>query len=356
MENTAIDYFKLWPKIDLHRHLEGAMRINTIRDLAVAAKLHLPYEDTDAFSALFMVTPDDERSLTKFISKFTWLRKLISDREVLARITFEAIEDAALDNVKYLELRFNYYALINRGLQARDIMQGLSEGISYARHKYDIDVGLICGIGRDLPVECAHQTVEFAVNNLGNGIVAVDLMNDERFPPEPFEHAFKKALAAGLFATAHAGEAAGPENIIQSINLLGATRIGHGTHIFWDDEAAKLALERNVMIECCLTSNVQTGAVDNLRNHPFSELLNLKIPVSLNTDDPGVSAINLSHEYWVARDHLDVSENNLKNVLLNSVQHIFRPECMERLHEKLEAYFCKEVMSSYDCNQETHRN
>lgn len=339
--------FEEWPKIDLHRHLEGAMRMDTIYELAKRENLQLPYEDADAFRAQFTVTPKDERTLKKFISKFIWLRQLIGDREALARIAFEAVEDAALDNVVYLELRFNYFPLINRGIPADDIMCALDEGVALARSKYDIDVGLICGIGRDLPVECAEQTVEFAIKNRQNGIVAIDLMNDESFEPGLFVHAYQRAREAGLFATAHAGEAAGPENIIKSIRQLGAQRIGHGTHILWDHEAVKAALEQNVMIECCLTSNVQTGAVKEIKDHPFCELLKLKIPVSINTDDPGVSAIDLSHEYRVARERLGISMSDLKSILTGTVRHIFRPECRAGLYKKLETFFSPKAGDSY---------
>ena len=338
--------FEDWPKIDLHRHLEGAMRLDTIYELAKRENLKLPYADADAFRAMFTVAPDDESSLKKFISKFIWLRRLIGDREALARITFEAVEDAALDRVAYLELRFNYFALRNQGISAADIMRALNEGIALARSKYDIDVGLIAGIGRDMPLACAWQTVEFAIGNMQNGIVAIDLMNDESFPPEPFAEAFKRARDAGLLATAHAGEAAGPENITKSIRLLGARRIGHGTHIFWDSEASKAALEQNVMIECCLTSNVQTGAVSELKEHPLRGLMELEIPVSLNTDDPGVSAIDLSHEYRVASHDLGLSVGDLKRVLMGTVQHIFRPECRGGLQKKLEVFFASQAVDA----------
>ncbi len=331
--------FYHWPKIDLHRHLEGSMRIETIRELAMREKLDLPYGDEEAFNAEFRVIESDERTLVRFISKFIWLRKLIADKEVLARLTYEVVEDAALDNVKYVEVRFNHYHLMKRGIAEEDIVKALNEGIDLARKRYDIEVGLICGISRELPAECADSTVDFAVRYMDQGIVAVDLMNDERYAPELFVRQYEKARAAGLHATVHAGEAAGPINIVNAIQLLGAERIGHGSHIFWGEDADKVALDHNTMIECCLSSNVQTGAISDIHEHPINGMRELGIPVSINTDDPGVSDISLTNEYHVASEVLGISPEALKGILLNTADHIFRPELTGMLKNKIETYF-----------------
>jgi adenosine deaminase len=331
--------FRDWPKIDLHRHLEGAIRIDTIRELALREQLELPYADRDAFNAVFRVTEQDERSLIQFISKFIWLRKLIADQETLARLTYEAVEDAALDHVIYLELRFNYSQLLRRGIPGGDIGRALVEGVDLAQKKYPIDVGLICGISRELPLACAEDTVDFAIRHAENGIVAVDLMNDESYPPELFGKPFERARAAGLHATVHAGEAAGPLNIVNAIRLLGAERIGHGTHILWGEGAAQVARSHNAMIECCLTSNLQTGAIDEIHQHPIVALRQGGIPVCLNTDDPGVSDIDLTHEYQVAHADLGIGPDELREILSRTVEHIFRPDLKAKLKNKLDTFF-----------------
>lgn len=331
--------FHDWPKIDLHRHLEGSMRIATIREMALREKLELPYEDQEAFNAEFKMTEDDENTLVQFISKFIWLRKLIADKEVLARITYEVVEDAALDNVRYLELRFNHYHLMKRGIAEEDIIKAINEGVGLARERYHIDVGLICGISRELPPEITDSTVDFAIRYMDRGIVGIDLMNDERYGPELFISQYEKARAAGLHATVHAGEAAGPINIVNAINLLGAERIGHGTHIFWGEEADKLALDHNTMIECCLSSNVQTGAISDIHEHPIIKMREMGIPVSINTDDPGVSDINLTNEYHVAADVLGISPETLQKILLETTDHIFRTDLKAELRTEIESYF-----------------
>jgi adenosine deaminase len=331
--------YRDWPKIDLHRHLEGSMRLSTIRELAVYKGLELPFNDEAAFKAEFQFSDSDVRSLSKFISKFIWLRRLITNADDLSRITYEAVEDAALDNVKYLELRFNYFQLVKRGLDSRDIMRALNKGIEKAKDKYDIEVGLICGISRELPVDCAEKTVDFAIHNIENGIVAIDLMNDESYPPDIFTEQFKKAREAGLYVTVHAGEAAGPINIVNSIMLLGADRIGHGSHMFYGEDADKIALDKNVLIECCLTSNIQTGAIEDIHNHPIKKMNALGIPTCICTDDPGVSDIDLTHEYCRAEAELGLSPDELSNILMRTIDYIFRPELKAKLKKELNSYF-----------------
>jgi|Cm1ome_4_1110797.scaffolds.fasta_scaffold05661_2 adenosine deaminase len=318
--------YKTVPKIELHRHLEGAMRLSTIRELALRAGLLLPYEDERAFRAVFQVSPGEERTLVQFLTKFVWLRRLLKNRETLERITFETVEDAALDGTRYVEIRFNYSRLAENGLSDEEIIGGICDGVKRAEEMYPIRVGLICGISRELPVDCAEKTVDFAIANQANGIAAIDLMNDERFPPALFGRPFARAREAGLHITVHAGEAAGPESILAAIRELQAERIGHGTHILEDPEALRLVAERNVFVECCLTSNVHTGAVPTMCAHPLPALRMNQIPFCLNTDDPGVSDITLSGEFSVAQESFGLSEAELRDMQLTAVDYIFRDD------------------------------
>lgn len=327
--------YQTLPKVDLHRHLEGAIRLQTIRELALREGLDLPYEDERAFRAAFQVVDGEERTLVHFLKKFVWLRRLITSREALERITFEAVEDAAFDGVRYLELRFNYSRLALNGLPDMEIMAGIRDGAARGESLYPIRVGLICGISRELLVEEAEKTVDFAIANRKNGIVAIDLMNDERFPPELFAKPYARAREAGLHTTAHAGEAAGPESIIAAVRGLQVERIGHGTHIMEDPAAMRLAAEQGTFIECCLTSNMQTGAVLNLSSHPLPELRRAHVPCCLNTDDPGVSDITLSGEFSVAHETFGMEAADLQQMQMNAVEHIFRDDVKPWLRNEL---------------------
>ena len=331
--------YRNWPKIDLHRHLEGSLRLSTIECLGRGLDLALPYGDKYALRKLFTIVEEDEKSLKQFLTKFTWIRKIISNQEILERITFEAIEDAALDNIIYLELRFNYSALICSGLTSQEILNGITNGINEAKMKYDIEVALICGISRDLPVEHAMATVDFAIQNRHKDVVAIDLMNDERFAPGLFVKPFQRAYEGGLEATAHAGEAGPAQNIIDSVNELHVTRIGHGARILQDELALKLVKEKQILIECCLSSNVQTGAIHAIEEHPILELIENGVPVSINTDDPGVSDITLSGEYSFAEKQFYLNSEILRKILLDSTNYIFKPECAMKLRTEINKYF-----------------
>lgn len=323
------------PKIDLHRHLEGALRLSTVRELALSEGLTLPYEEEAAFRAVFQVSDGEERTLKQFLTKFTWLRRLITSRETLERIAFEAVEDAAQDGILYLELRFNYAQLSLKGLSDREIMGGIEDGVTRGEAAFPIRVGLICGISRELPLEHAEKTVDFAIAHQARGITAIDLMNDERFPPELFARPFEHARKAGLHITVHAGEAAGPKSILGAVRQLHAERIGHGTRILEDPEALRLAAERRVLVECCLTSNVQTGAVSSLSAHPLPVLRASHVPCCLNTDDPGVSDITLSGECSAAENLLGINAEQIRQMQLEAADYIFRDDLKPWLRQAL---------------------
>lgn len=335
--------FRRWTKIDLHRHLEGAVRLSTARDLARAAGLDLPYGDDEAFAAAFTVVPQDEHTLKQFLTKFIWLRQLITGPEVLERLCFEAAEDAALDGVVYLELRFNHIHLARRGLSDDAIMQALESGARRAKAQYGIVVGYLCGIARDMPPEEADAAVDFAITNAHRGVCAIDLMNDESYGPELFQSQYARAKAAGVHRTVHAGEAAGPDSVEKAIRLLDAQRIGHGARIFLDDgTAAELALQHNVLVECCPTSNLQTGAVATLHDHPLHKLRQKGIAACLCTDDPGVSAIKLSGEYTLANTRMGLGTGDLRAMLEEAANHIFMDAEKPALKQRIRAYFEEE--------------
>ncbi|MDL2294140.1 adenosine deaminase [Ruminococcaceae bacterium OttesenSCG-928-D13] len=332
--------YRCWPKIDLHRHLEGAVRLSTARELALAAGLDLPYEDEAAFAAAFTVCPNDAHTLKQFLTKFVWLRQLITGPEALERLCFEAAVDAAVDGVVYLELRFNYIHLARRGLSDAAVIEALESGARRAKAAQGITVGYICGIARDMPAQEADNAVDFVIANAHRGVCAIDLMNDEQYGPELFQSQYARAKAAGLHRTVHAGEAAGPESIAKAVTLLDAQRIGHGARIFRDDgRAARLVREGNVLVECCPTSNLQTGAVASLAEHPLPRLRQTGMAACLCTDDPGVSTINLSGEYAVAADRMGMARADLRTMLEEAVGHIFLDAEKPALKQKIADYF-----------------
>jgi adenosine deaminase len=315
------------PKIDLHRHLEGSLRLSSLRDIARQFDLDVPARSLDELRPHVQFT-DDVPNFRNFLEKFNVIRRFYQSPEVIRRLTYEVVEDAARDNVRYLELRFTPAALASAQQYPLDeVADWVLAAVAQAcRDHPTIQVGLIASLNRHEPVEVAEQVTQIAMDRLGRGIVAIDLAGDEvNYPARPFRGVFQTAAAAGLGLVAHAGEWTGPETVRDAIEHLGAQRIGHGVRVVEDPDVAALARERGVAFEVCPTSNVQSGVVPSLDAHPLRAMCALKLRVTLNTDDPEVSGITLSHEYAAVLEVLGCTEADLKHFILTAASCSFLP-------------------------------
>lgn len=316
------------PKIELHRHLEGSLRLGTIAEFARKHQIDLPGYEIEDFRHLVQVVPEDAHKADIFLSKFETLRKVFSSREMIERIAYEAVADAAVENIVYMELRFTPIALARaRGFELGDVIDWVIESVRQGMKDYDIQVGLIVSMNRNESVELGDQKVDLAIERMGQGIVGVDLAGAEhKFPGAPFVNVFKKAHDAGLPVTIHAGEWAGPESVREAIDVLGAARLGHGVRAVEDPELLTLIKERGLAFEVCPTSNIQTGVIDEITRHPLRELYQGGQLTTINTDDPGVSAINLTDELVLAVEELGMTINDVKQNILNAARVAFLPE------------------------------
>ncbi|HUV05789.1 MAG TPA: adenosine deaminase [Armatimonadota bacterium] len=292
-------------KADLHRHLEGAVRPGTVAEICRAHRIELPTYDTDDLSALIRLSrPADD--LDGFFLPFRIIKLCFVDKKAVARIAYEAVEDAWRDNVRYLELRFSpEFMAFHRRLALTDVMDGIVEGVGLAARRYPVAVNLIVSISRHLssktmgvPWPSPEEIARLALDYADRGVVGLDLSGRESgFPPEMFAEPFAMARRAGLGITVHAGEEDGPESIRGAIEHLGAARIGHGVRIVQDADVLRLAVDRGVTLEICPTSNVLTRAVESLESHPVRRLYESGVPITVNTDDPTVCGVTLTDEY-----------------------------------------------------------
>jgi adenosine deaminase len=319
-------FFAALPKVELHRHLEGSLRLQTMTEIARAHGMDIA--GTGQLRPLVQVQNHDPMTFQNFLSKFETLRLFYRSPEVIARISREAIADAAADHVRYMELRFTPVALsVARGFELGQVMDWVIEHTSAASQEYGIKTNLICSMNRHESVALAEKVVKQAVDRKDRGIVAIDLAgNEAQFSALPFAGLFKEARQAGLHITAHAGEWGGPENIAVALVNLGAERIGHGVRVLEDSSVVDLAASRGAAFEVCITSNYQSGVVPALSEHPFVRMLNRGLNVTLNTDDPSVSGIVLSDEYRVASQDLGLPLNVLSERILAAAQAAFLPE------------------------------
>jgi adenosine deaminase len=315
------------PKIDLHRHLEGSLRLTTLRDIARQYQLDLPAHSLDALRPLVQVT-DDEPTSRNFLEKFNVLRRFYQSPEIIQRLTYEVVEDAARDNVVYLELRFTPLALASsRQFPLDEVVDWVIAAVERACRDYPaIQVQLIVSLNRHEPVTLAERVTQIAVDRRARGIAGLDLAGDEvNYSAEGFRGVFRAASAAGLGLVAHAGEWTGAATIRDALEALGAQRIGHGVRVVEDPAVAALARERGAAFEVCLTSNVQSGVVPSLAAHPLRAMCALKLQVTLNTDDPAISGITLSGEYASAREALNLSDRDFKHFILTAAGHSLLP-------------------------------
>jgi adenosine deaminase len=315
IDNSDIDRYRSYPKVDLHRHLEGALRIETMREIARAHSIPVP----DSLSELVQVQDSDPFTFQNFLAKFNTLSN---------RITREAVEDAALDNVRHLELRFTPVALSRaERFPLHDVMNWVTDSARAAAERLKIKVGLIASVNRHESLELAEQVAWLAAEHMNNGVVGMDLAgNEAEFSAQPFIGIIKEAHQAGLHVTIHAGEWAGAQNIREAIEEFGAERIGHGVRVMEDEYTIALAKERDTAFEVCVTSNYQTGVLPANQKHPLQSMLDAGLNVTINTDDPSVSRITLSHEYQVVRDDLGITEAALKGCIVAAAQASFLDE------------------------------
>lgn len=320
------EFYQALPKVELHRHLEGSLRLVTLLEVARAHGLDLL--GTDRLRPLVQVGANDPLTSQNFLSKFETLRKFYRSPEVIARITQEAIADAAVDNVRYLELRFTPLALSKaENFPLAEVIDWVVEGARQAQGEHGIITRLIASVNRHESTQLAVQVVQLAVDRRDSGIVGLDLAGDEvNFTASPFVEVFREAREAGLHITVHAGEWGGAGNVAQAITQLSAERIGHGVRVMEDPAVVALARERGTTFEVCITSNYQTGVVPGLADHPVRDMLAAGLNVTLNTDDPGISQITLSDEYCLASENFGIPLATLRERALAAAQAAFLPE------------------------------
>lgn len=292
---------RLLPKVELHRHVELTLRLSTLRELAPQAGIEVPADDAALKKELLVTEPMSD--LATVLKKFLATQKILRSEEILTRITYETIEDAAAEGVRILELRYapTYIRQGHADLTFDKIHRAFVRGIEKASH-LPIAVGLMPLIQRNMPMEWAEEVTDFAIANKGD-LIALDLADSEvDAEPKLFTKLFERARKAGLHITVHSGEANVPlaaQYVRDSIELLGAQRIGHGVQIIKDADVIKLVADRKVPLELCPTSNWLTQAVPSTAAHPFRQLMEQGVLVTINSDDPGIFDIDLTHEYEV---------------------------------------------------------
>src|ERR1043165_1706054 len=330
--------FKKLPKIDLHLHLDGAIRVPTIAELGDELGIKLPTNDPKKLAKFVQVDPDC-RSLTDFLKRFNVFYPILPFAKTQERIAYELCEDCARDNVIYFEARFAPALCANSSFTMEDAVVAALEGFRRGQRDFGLRCGTILCCYRSISVQENIETVKLAHKYRDRGVIGIDLAGDENhFPAAPHAEAFALARKLEIPITIHAGEGGRSENIREAVFTHGATRIGHGVSLQHDSELLKAVRDAGTVFEICLTSNLQTCTVASLQAHPFKRFFDEKVRVTLNTDDPGISNITLSDEFELAARAYQLREADIRALLDNAAQAAFgEPSLRRELAAKIQA-------------------
>lgn len=311
------------PLTDLHRHLDGNIRPETILDLAQQHNIALPAYELETLRPHVQITKN-EPSLVSFLQKLDWGVAVLADLDACRRVAYENVVDVANAGIDYAELRFSpYYMAMKHQLPIEGVVEAIIDGVQSALHTYDVEIRLIGILSRTFGENACQQELNGLLKHQDK-ITALDLAGDELgFPGHLFQPHFNRARDTGWKITVHAGEAAGAESIWHAIKELGASRIGHGVKAIEDPRLMDYLAEHQIGIESCLTSNIQTSTIASLAQHPLKKFLEHGIIASLNTDDPAVEGIELKHEYTVAAPAAGLTAAQIRQAQINGLTMAF---------------------------------
>jgi len=322
--SVSIDLVRRLPKAELHCHLDGSVRPETLLELAREYRVSMPRDSAEALREYMLVT--DARNLEDYLARFEVTLSVMQSADAIERIAYELAVDAARDGVWYIEVRFAPILNTRLGLSLDEVVDACAHGLQRAEREAQI-VGrvIICGL-RNLEPETSLTLARLAVDHRHNGVVAFDLAGGEIGNPASLHaEAFRFALENDLACTCHAGEGDGASSVREAVHVCGAHRIGHATRLFEDESLSQYVNDRRIALEICLTSNVHTRAAESYAMHPMRQYFDRGMNVVLNTDNRLMSGTTLTGEYMHAADELHFTFDDLAQVAMNGFASAFLP-------------------------------
>jgi len=313
------------PKTDLHVHLDGSLRLQTMLDLADDQGMELPSDSTEGLAAA-LHCGENTGSLVEYLKAFDTTLKVLQTEDSLYRVAYELAEDAAAENVRYIEVRYSPMLHTRSGLRLTAVVEAVLAGLWEAQKDHGIVANVIlCGI-RNISPESSIEMAQLAVAYKNRGVVAFDLAGAEYdYPAKHHVKAFKLVHNNNIAVTIHAGEAYGPASVHQAIHVCGAHRIGHGCRLREDGDLLHYVNDHRIALECCPSSNVQTGAVRDLRTHPLKLYHDLGLRVTVNTDNRLITNTTVSRELWLCHTEMGLGEQDIHRIIINGFKAAFLP-------------------------------
>lgn len=324
MELSLADIERL-PKTDLHVHLDGSLRLSTMLELAERQGVELP-ADTEEGLAKALHCGEHTGSLVEYLKAFDTTLTVLQTEDALFRVAYELAEDAAAENVRYMEVRYSPMLHTGGGLRLTTVVEAVLAGLWEAQKDHGIVVNVIlCGI-RNISPESSVEMAQLAVAYKNRGVVGFDLAGAEYdHPAKHHVKAFKLVHNNNIAVTIHAGEAYGPASVHQAIHVCGAHRIGHGCRLREDGDLLHYVNDHRIALECCPSSNVQTGAVRDLRSHPLKLYHDLGLRVTVNTDNRLITDTTVSRELWLCHTQMGLNRDDIHRIIINGFKAAFLP-------------------------------
>lgn len=331
-QRLPLSFVEKLPKTDLHVHLDGSLRLETILELAKRDRVDLPADDAEGLRRA-MHLGENCGSLVEYLKAFDVTLRVMQTEESLTRIAYELAEDAAAENVRYMEVRYAPMLHTRRGLKLTSVIEAVLEGLRAAEKDHGIESNIIvCGI-RNISPESSLEMAELAVAYKNRGVVGYDLAGGEDgHPAKHHKAAFQLVRDNNINCTIHAGEAYGPESIAQAVHVCGAHRIGHGCRLREDGDLLHYINDHRIPLECCPSSNVQTGAIKDLKSHPLKLYLDLGLRVTVNTDNRLITDTTVSKELWLCHTEMGLSLDDMKQLVIAGFKSSFMPFHVKQEH------------------------
>jgi adenosine deaminase len=329
MAALTLELIEKLPKTDLHVHLDGSMRVSTLLELARQQGVALPADTPEGLTRA-MGLGRNTGSLTEYLKAFEYTLQVLQDEDSLYRVACELAADAAAEHVRYMEVRYSPMLHTRRKLKLTAVVEAVLRGLHDAQVAHGVESNLIlCGI-RNISPESSLRMAELVVAYKNRGVVGFDLAGAEYdHPPKDHHEAFSLVRQNNINVTIHAGEAYGPASIAQALHVCGAHRIGHGCRLREDGDLLRYVVDHRIPLECCPSSNVQTGAVSSIAEHPLRLYFNLGARITINTDNRLITDTTVSKELHHLHTQLDFDFHELRQVILNGFKSAFLP-----YHEK----------------------
>lgn len=341
MTKLTHEFLKSLPKAELHCHLDGSMRPKTIWELAQKHKVKLPVDSVEKLEK-YLNVGEDCPSLEEYLKPFAVTTSVLQWDDALYRATYELAEDAAEENIRYMEIRFSPILHVNKSLKLTEVLDAVIRAKKQAERDFNISLGIIiCGL-RHMDPEVTRKLAELTVAYKNRGVVGFDLAGAERdFPAKEHKEAFYLIINNNINTTVHAGEAYGPESIHQALHYNKANRIGHGVRLFEDGDLLNYVNDHRIPLEMCPTSNIQTKSVESYVKHPLKFYFDMGIRVTVNTDNRLISNTTLTKEYELVVKEFNFTADEIKYLIINGFKSAFLPlgekvELLKRVTKELE--------------------